>query len=94
MVHLQKLQEKYASKGVAVACILTNDAAGAQQCAKENKVTYPVLVDGDQKVTSTVFGLKGHPWTLIVDRKGVVQSIESGSKDENYLSARIDALLK
>jgi peroxiredoxin len=94
MVHLQKLYAKYASRGLSVVCILTNDVAETKGCATQLKLTYTMLADPDAKVTGSIFGVRAHPSELIIDKKGVVQFTQSGPADDKDLESRVQALLK
>jgi peroxiredoxin len=95
MGHLQKLHQTYASKGVAVVCVMGNDVNTAKAYAQRTKLTYTILADPNMKAYN-LYGLSGHPATVIIDRNGVVQYTKVGYSPgmENDLADRVKALLK
>jgi len=88
---LQKLQNKYGSKGVVVVGI-SLDAGGAKDVSpfmKEHKLSYLVLLDPRSSV-GRQYGVRGIPATFILDRNGIIKqqhvgyeaSMEKGLEDE------------
>lgn len=73
---LQRLQEKYGKKGMAVLTVAM-DKGGIKDVkpfAKEHKLTYRMLVDPDNKVIGPLYySDHGIPATFIIDKQGVVR---------------------
>lgn len=73
---LERVYKEYKGKGVEFFGIALDDADKIKQIRKileEKGVTYPVLIDQDQKVATEVFQLAGPiPFKLVVDLKGTI----------------------
>jgi peroxiredoxin len=73
---LERVYKEYKAKGVEFFGIALDDSDKIKQIRKileEKGVTYPVLIDQDQKVATEVYQLAGPiPFKLVVDLKGVI----------------------
>jgi peroxiredoxin len=73
---LQKVYQEYKGKGVEFFGIALDDADKIKQIKKileEKGVTYPILIDQDQKVATETYQLSGPiPYKVIVDMNGVI----------------------
>jgi peroxiredoxin len=73
---LQRVYQEYKGKGVEFFGIALDDADKIKQIRKilEDKgVTYPILIDQDQKVATEVYQLAGPiPYKVVIDKRGVI----------------------
>jgi peroxiredoxin len=73
---LEKVYKEYKDKGVEFFGIALDDVEKTKQIRKilqEKGVTYPVLIDQDQKVATEVYQLSGPiPYKVIVDLSGTI----------------------
>jgi cytochrome c biogenesis protein CcmG/thiol:disulfide interchange protein DsbE len=73
---LQKVYQEYKGKGVEFLGIALDDADKIKQIRKileEKGVTYPILIDQDQKVATEVYQLAGPiPYKVVIDLNGVI----------------------
>ena len=77
---LDRLHHRYEDTGFAVLGInVEGERAPAQKIVDKTKVTFPVLIDENQKV-SELYSLEAMPSTVVVDRDGVVRYIHRGYK--------------
>jgi cytochrome c biogenesis protein CcmG/thiol:disulfide interchange protein DsbE len=97
-----ELRQKYAAQGFEVLGIDTegddlkkDDKAGwakataaANKFATEEKIPYPVLLDGDS-ISRDYGGLDNLPTSLFVDRKGVVAAAQVGLTSEQDIESKI-----
>lgn len=71
---LEKVYKEYKGKGVEFLGIALDDAGKTKQILRiieEKGVTYPILIDQDQKVATEVYQLSGPiPFKVIVDLAG------------------------
>lgn len=63
----------------------------AEAFAKEFKLTFPVLVDADNKVAE-LYSVQGVPTTYVIDKEGVIREVIVGV-DMDKLKRAIEALL-
>jgi peroxiredoxin len=77
---LDRLHHRYEDTGFAVLGInVEGERAPAQKIVDKTKVTFPVPIDENQKV-SELYSLEAMPSTVVVDRDGVVRYIHRGYK--------------
>jgi cytochrome c biogenesis protein CcmG/thiol:disulfide interchange protein DsbE len=102
-----ELRNKYAAQGFEVLGIDTegddlqkNDKAGwakataaAAKFVAEEKIPYPVLLDGDS-ISRDYGGLDDLPTSYFVDRKGVVVAAQVGLTSESDIESKIQKALK
>jgi len=95
---MQKLHEKYASKGLMVIGANTMERGDAKKLAgdyaKEHGYKYTFTYGND--AFSKQMNVRGIPTMLIVDKKGVVNTVNVGYSERLYdkLEAAIKPLLK
>jgi peroxiredoxin len=77
---LDRLHHRYEDTGFAVLGVnVEGEVEPAQEIVDKTNVTFPVLIDEDQKV-SEMYDLEAMPSTVVVDRDGVVRYIHRGYK--------------
>lgn len=90
---LAQLAERYRARGVEVLAIHVEDAqADVQRFVREHKVTYPVALDPKLAVGNR-FGLRGTPYTVVVDRRGEMVSRIHGESAVARLPRILDGLV-
>jgi cytochrome c biogenesis protein CcmG/thiol:disulfide interchange protein DsbE len=102
---LIQLRDKYASQGFEVlgidsegddakpgSDIWNKDQAAIAKFAQQEKVPYPVLVDGDS-ISEPYGGLEDLPTSFYVDRKGTVIVAQVGINSESDIEANIKKAL-
>ncbi len=94
MPDLQALYDRFKSQGFVILAISDEEAKVVKPFLAERKISYPVLLDADSKVTKQ-FQVVGIPKTFIYDRNGklVAQSIDMRTKSQ-FLAMLAQAGLK
>jgi peroxiredoxin len=93
---LDRLHHRYEDAGFAVLGVnVEGEAEPAQEIVDKTNVTFPVLIDEDQKV-SEMYNLEAMPSTVVVDRDGVIRYIHRGYKpgDEAKYVEIVKALIR
>jgi len=93
---LDRLHHRYEDTGFAVLGVnVEGEVKPAQEIVDKTNVTFPVLIDEDQKV-SEMYDLEAMPSTVVVDRDGVVRYIHRGYKpgDEAKYIEIVKALIR
>lgn len=99
---LIELRNRYGSQGFEILGISTEgddlkpddkvgwekDKAAIGKFVQQEKVPYPVLVDGDS-ISTPYGGLDELPTSFFVDRKGTVVATQMGLSSENEIEANI-----
>jgi peroxiredoxin len=75
--HLVKLYEGYSSQGFVVLGVGLDKKAKLAEFARENRMSYVVLVD-EKGVTGSLYAIRGIPRTLIIDKKGRIAFDHTG----------------
>jgi len=92
---LDRLHKRYSDAGFAVLGVNVEGTMGpAKETADRTGVTFPVLVDENQKV-SELYDLESMPSSIVVDRDGVVRYVHRGYKpgDEAKYMEVVKALI-
>ncbi len=77
---LDRLHHRYQDTGFAVLGInVEGEREPAQDLVDKTNVTFPILLDADQKV-SEMYDLQAMPSSVVIDRDGVVRYIHLGYK--------------
>lgn len=73
----------------------TNRAQMAKEFVEKVKATFPVVID-DQKLSRGLYGIKGTPTNLFIDRSGriIFTVVGYGPGMEKGMAANIAVLLK
>jgi peroxiredoxin len=95
MPWLAQLREKYASQGVEVLGILTNNASSTKIAAITQKygVKYPILMC-NHKTAQAYGGLPELPVSFFIDRRGIVVAEMDGADSEQQIEANIHKALE
>ncbi len=97
MPSMQKISERYADKPVVLVGI-NRDAEGQEKAVrkllkKKKKIQFRQYMDADGKA-GEAYCIRGIPCTVLIDKEGVIQDIETGFSGEDALSEKIDDVLK
>lgn len=70
---LQKLHDKYSSRGFKVVGVSVDDSGidGVKQFVKDEKISYPIVIDAEGKLAN-LLQTTVLPTSVIVDRKGKI----------------------
>ena len=68
-----------------------DDAATAQQFAQQQGMTYPIMIDSDQRVSS-LYGITDTPTSFFIDRNGIIRATQVGPVDANTLNKEAEVL--
>jgi peroxiredoxin len=96
MPHLNRLYEKYRASGfVLLGVNVDEDPRQALGLAQRMGLKFPVLLDGDKKV-SKLYDLGSMPSTVVIDRDGRVRHIHLGYREglEDTYEKQIRELVK
>jgi len=76
MCHLQELHQKYADKGLAILGFNSSDDKKiAMEFIRENKATFPTILDSSEKATRISHGdykCTGVPLNYVIDKEGKI----------------------
>jgi peroxiredoxin len=90
---LARLAERYGERGVDVVALHVQDAAAdVRRFMHANAVTYPVALDPKLAVGNR-FGVKGTPYTVVIDRKGEIVARLPGASALGQLPKILDTAL-
>ncbi|MEP0844589.1 MAG: redoxin domain-containing protein [Phycisphaerae bacterium] len=94
---VQKLHEKFKDHRdvvvLGVNCDDPEDEQTVRDFLKEKKITFAQILDSDGKAR-LAYSVPGIPCTVVIDRKGLIASIEVGGHDLEEMSAWVNAALK
>jgi thiol-disulfide isomerase/thioredoxin len=97
MPDLVALQEQYAAQGVQVIGIALEDKAPVEEYLDFIKINYPTLIAGDQGMAlASQLGNRAEaiPYTVVVDRQGVIRDRHLGKFSKPELAKIIEEMLK
>lgn len=93
MPAMEKFYRQYGKKGLVVLAVNVGQRKDTvQKLAREMGISYPVLLDPDQKMAKN-YDVVGVPRTYLVDRKGVIRYKILGSASDATLKKQILSLL-
>jgi peroxiredoxin len=98
MTTVEKLRPQLEPRGLVVLGISIDDAQsapGVGPMARRLRVNYPVVVDADSSVTARLNPRRICPFTIFVDRRGIIVREKEGWTPENArsLSGELEALV-
>jgi len=96
MPHLNRLYEKYRASGFVLLAVNIDEGPRlAVGTAQRMGLKFPVLLDGDKKV-SKLYDLSSMPSTVMIDRDGRVRHIHLGYREglEDLYEKQIRELVK
>ena len=67
-------------------------ASTVRSFAEEQNLTFPILLDSDQTVAQT-YGVRSVPYSLFIDRKGVIRKRHIGPMSESIVEEVLSDLL-
>lgn len=79
---MQKLYESLNKKGIEVVAISIDrtDQGKVQEYAKQYHLTFPVLLDPDQKIRKNYY-IMGLPTSYLIDASGKLRGFVSGARE-------------
>ena len=94
---LNTLQKNYAGRGVQIVGIAVDTIDAVKQFIHAVPINYPVLI-GDQEAIELIeaYGDRAGalPYTVFINRTGIIDSLASGALTEDYTRKTIEKLLK
>jgi peroxiredoxin len=93
--HLEKaFWQKYRGRGVVIVGVNTGERGQQAQLARQfrdkHALTYPILLDAGD--VSQKYGVTAFPTNVVIDRKGIVRTVEIGFNPDG-LSATLNSLI-
>jgi thiol-disulfide isomerase/thioredoxin len=93
MPYFESVNQRYGGDVAILGLNQAESAAIIEAYARENNLTYPLLVDGDMKVNN-LYGVLNLPTTIFIDGNGIVREVLIGTISRAVLEDRIDKLLE
>ena len=95
MPGLQDLSDKFKDQGLEVVTIDQGESvAQVRYFIERKKYSFQVLLDHD-RVVGDKYGVRGIPTSVLIDKKGIVQSIAVGNLwSEEELNKRVERITK
>lgn len=93
MPFFQRANERYGDRVAILGVNQAEPAETIQDYAARNGLSYPLLVDAEQKVNNR-YAVLNLPTTIFIDRNGVVKEILIGTISQAVLEDRIEGLLE
>ncbi len=91
---IEKLWQKYKQSGVMLVAVHVQDTgADARRFLAAHGATYPAGLDPRATIANR-FGLKGTPYTVVINKRGDIVARIHGRSDEARLARAIDPLVK
>ncbi len=96
MPMLMELHSEYAARGFQVVGIALDEVRQVNRFIKEINISYPILVgEVDVMATSAAYGNVAGvlPYSVLVDKSGIIRWQHAGEVDRDEISRLIDSLL-
>jgi len=91
---IERLYKAYRSRGVEVVAVQIEDtAADARRFLRDHGATYPAGLDPHLAIANR-FGLKGTPYTVVINTRGEIVARIHGRADEARLARVLDPLVR
>ncbi len=96
--HLQELYDQYKDKGFVVLAVSMDGPetlANVAPFARQNNLTFPMLLDEDTKVVAVYNPKRTAPLSVLVDRKGRIARARAGfnAGDEKLIATDVAGLV-
>ena len=92
MPFFDEVARRYGDKVAVLGLNQAESAAVIEGFARENNLTYTLLVDQDLRVNN-LYGVLNLPTTIFIDKNGIVREVLIGTISQAVLEDRIDTLL-
>lgn len=91
---LQKVYSDLSKKGFTVVAVGLDDPDDVKEFSKENKLSYPVLIGGNDggAAVAELYEVSGVPHMVFIDKTGKVKSVVTGERDEAEVRAELAKL--
>ena len=94
MPNIQRMYDTYAEDGLVVLGVnVGNSQQEAADYARRLKITFPILLDGDEKVNNEYL-VTGYPTSFFIDREGDIESIYIGELTRDEMEKQVKQVLK
>lgn len=94
MPALQAAYEAYREKGVVVVGVNFGESrATVRGFLSRYGITFPVVLDQDQQITSKMYEVKSFPTTVFIDARGTVRAVHIGELNRQLLDQYLAPLL-
>ena len=94
MPNIQRMYDTYAEDGLVVLGVnVGNSQSDAADYARRLKISFPILLDRDEKVNNEYL-VTGYPTSFFIDREGVIESIYIGELTREEMEKRVKQMLK
>ena len=94
MPNIQRMYDTYSGEGLVVLGVnVGNSQQDASDYAKRLKITFPILLDGDEAINNTYL-VTGYPTSFFIDREGVIKSIYIGEMTGVEMEKQVKLVLK
>ncbi len=89
MPSIERLHRAYASRGLVILAVDDERVGRAvvEGFQRDLGLTFPILLDSSGDV-SALYGVRGLPTTVLVDREGRIASVDFGTRDWSDRAAR------
>ncbi|MBX3071375.1 MAG: TlpA family protein disulfide reductase [Thermomicrobiales bacterium] len=78
MPFLNRLQERYADKGLTVYGVAQDSANVTRSFIRRSGIEYPILIEGDDYPLSKAFDVFGTPAVYVIDQQGQITYTTQG----------------
>lgn len=75
---------------VVVGVNVEEDAATIEAFVAKNRLSFPIVLDADGRVTAQLFGVRPLPTTFIIDREGFIRDAWNGQIAPEAMVARLE----
>jgi cytochrome c biogenesis protein CcmG, thiol:disulfide interchange protein DsbE len=94
MPRIQKMHQTYADQGLVVLGVNKEDSASDVQVYMDRmKLTYPMLLDSDGKVSDDYL-IQGLPYSYFIDKDGVIRAIYIGEMTSAKMEEQVQLVLR
>lgn len=95
MPALDKMSHSYGKKGIRFVGIAIDSLDNVRQFTQKTKISYPLVVagaDGGELMQRLGDGLGGLPFTVVIDKHGVIRSTHVGALKPDQFAKSLDGL--